>query len=413
MTYQERRLDDALGELIRTHPAVMLTGPRATGKTTTAMRHVSSVVRLDQEKEAVAFRADPDSALSQMVEPVLLDEWQVVPSVLGAIKRSVDANPTPGRFVVTGSVRGDLDMPTWPGTGRLIRTPVFGLTIGEQLGRANQRLFVDRLGEPEALAPPKDAPDLLGYLDLALRGGFPEPALLLGPSAGRRWIDSYVAELITRDALGVEGGRDPIRLRRYLEALALHSAGIVEHRTLYEAARVSKATAAAYDSLLQNLLVSEELPSWTSNRLKRLALSPKRYVVDSSLLCGVLGVDRSALVKDGDLLGRVIDTFVVAQLRAELPFLELRARMFHLRTEKGLHEIDLIIERGGSSVVALEIKATSAPGRDDAKHLAWLRESLGDRFQIGVVLHTGPKLFALSERIWALPIATLWDDGKT
>ncbi len=136
-------------------------------------------VRLDRPKEAAAFSADPDSALAEFPEPLLLDEWHVVPEVLGAVKRAVDSDPKPGRFVVTGSVRGDLEAPTWPGTGRLIRTPVFGLTMAEQVGRLEQPLFLDRLAEPANLEAPVDPPDLPDYIDLALRGGFPEPALLL------------------------------------------------------------------------------------------------------------------------------------------------------------------------------------------------------------------------------------------
>lgn len=81
-----------------------LTGPRATGKTTTARRHAASVVRLDRPAEAAAFRADPDAALRAQPEPLLLDEWQAVPAVLGAVKRAVDDDPRPGRFLLTGSV---------------------------------------------------------------------------------------------------------------------------------------------------------------------------------------------------------------------------------------------------------------------------------------------------------------------
>ena len=113
------------------------------------------------------------------------------------------------------------------------------------------------------------------------------------------------------------------------------------------------------------------------------------------------------------MLGRLIDTFVVAQLRAELPFLNRMTRMFHLRTEKGQHEIDLVIEVAGSSIIGIEIKATSAPKLDDARHLIWMRDSLGERFALGVVLHTGPRMFSLSDRVIALPIASIWDDGSS
>src|SRR5215212_6960107 len=112
-------VDGVLEQRLRHHPAVLLIGPRATGKTTTAARLARTVIRLDERGAAVAVEADPDAALHGLEEPVLIDEWQVVPDVLAAIKRAVDSDPRPGRFIVTGSVRGDVDSPTWPGTGRL------------------------------------------------------------------------------------------------------------------------------------------------------------------------------------------------------------------------------------------------------------------------------------------------------
>jgi len=116
-------------------PANLLTGPRATGKTTTAARHAATVVYLDRAAEAASFRLDPDVVLATLTEPVLLDEWQEVPEILGTVKREVSATPRPGRFILSGSVDADLEANTWPGTGRIIRMPLYGMTIREQLGR--------------------------------------------------------------------------------------------------------------------------------------------------------------------------------------------------------------------------------------------------------------------------------------
>jgi hypothetical protein len=159
---------------------------------------------------------------------------------------------------------------------------------------------------------------------------------------------------------------------------------------------------------LTNLLVIESVPAWTSNRLKRLVLRPKRYVVDPSLIGAILQLDTNAVLRDGDLLGRVIDTFVVAQLRAELTVGARRPRLYHLRGEQGRQELDLIAELGATEVVAFEVKATAAPHRESARHLAWFRDELRERFLAGVVFHTGPRTFSLGERIVAAPIATLW-----
>lgn len=122
--YVDPLVDDELERVLGEFAAVMVVGPRACGKTTTSMRLAESVVRLDQPAMANVFRFDPDAALAERAEPVLLDEWQDAPEVLGAVKRSVDAEPRPGRFVLTGSVSGEVEAASWPGTGRLIRVPM-------------------------------------------------------------------------------------------------------------------------------------------------------------------------------------------------------------------------------------------------------------------------------------------------
>lgn len=405
--YRPRLMDTLVAQMMSELPALLLVGPRATGKTTTAARHANTIVRFDREAEAAAFRADPDAALRDLPEPVLLDEWQAAPDVLGAVKRAVDADSRPGRYLLAGSVRADLDTETWPGTGRVVRVAMHPLTVAEQLGRTTRPL-IDRIVDRENLVAATETPDLRGYIDLALKGGFPEPALHLSDRNRQRWLDSYVDQLVTRDALTIDEGRDPVRLGRFFEAYTLNSAGLADDKTIYDTAGINRKTALAYLRLLMNLMVVNELPAWTSNRLKRLVRSPKRYLVDPSLFAGTLGVDTTAVLQDGDLLGRLLDTFVAAQLRAEATVSRTRIRLYHLRQEQGRHEIDIIAELGGQRVIGIEIKATSSPSPHDARHLAWLRDQLGARFVAGIVLHTGPASYPLGNDITAAPISTMW-----
>lgn len=407
-TYRPRQIDATIDALFRELPALLLVGPRAVGKTTTAARHARSIIHLDQEAEAEAFRADPDAALRGFEAPVLLDEWQVVLGVLAAVKRAVDANPEPSRFLITGSVRPELDGEWWPGTGRVTRLPMYGMTVREQLGSVSGVPWLDRVASGDTLQPAADTPDLRGYIEMALRGGFPEPVLRLGDAARARWLDSYLEHLLTRDADQVDAGRDPARLRRYLEAYALNTAGVVDERTLFDAAGINRKTAMAYERLLTNLFVIETLPAWSSSRLKRLVLGSKRYVVDTGLLGAVLRLDVNGVLKQGDLMGRLLDTFVVSQLRAELVVTAARPRLYHLRQQQGRFEVDILAELGGGRLIGIEVKATAAPTLHDARHLVTLRDRFDQELVSGIVLHTGPRVYALSDRIVAVPISSLW-----
>ncbi len=388
----------------------MVTGPRAAGKTTTARRLAASVLRLDDAATATVVAADPDAALRRSTEPVLIDEWQEVPQVLGAVKRAVDDDPRPGRFLLTGSVEADLTSATWPGTGRVIRVVLHGLTRREIDGRAHGPGLLDAVvsGDLSAVRMPPSTPDLDGYVRLAAASGFPEPALRLPGDVRESWLDSYVEHVVTRDVAAAGQTRDPVRLRRYLETLALFTAGLPTDTTLSETAGIDKRTADAYDRLLSSLYLLDLVPAWTSNRLSRLAKRPKRYLTDPALATAAARINETAVLADPDLLGRVLDTFVAAQLRPEVELLRPRARLHHLRTEGGRQEVDLVLDLGAGRVVAVEVKAGTVPTRKDAKHLLWLRDELGAGFARGIVFHTGPQPFELDERVWAVPIAALW-----
>lgn len=360
-----------------------------------------------------AYRADPDAALRRAARPVLLDEWQEVPEVLAAVKRAVDRNPTPGQFLLTGSVRAELTNEMWAGTGRIVRAEIFGITERERVGRLDphQPAFLTTLarGAVDELTVPAAPPDVNEYLRLAMRGGFPEIAYRQRSDRARGlWLASYLDDLVTRDAAALDAQKDPAKLRRYLHALALNTAGMPTDATLYQAANVDAKTAAGYEQLLQNLYVLEQVPAWNSNRLSRLTKAAKRYLIDTGLAAAAANLNLTDVLADPGLTGRFFDAFAAAQIRPEVALMYPRPAALHLRVEGGRREVDLVFDLGAGRVVALEFKARAAPGIADAKHLFWLRDQLGADFLFGAVIHAGPGLFELGDRVYAVPLCAMW-----
>ncbi len=405
-----RIVDGLLDELLVSFAAISLVGPRAAGKTTTAIRRGGTVLRLDRPEVRQSVAASPDAMLAGLQPPVILDEWQEVPELLGAVKRSVDEDPTPGRYILTGSVRAELENRIWPGTGRLLQVPMYGMSVREVLRRASMVPFIDRViaGGTDAVTAPDDALSVRDYLDLMLAGSFPEPSLRIPVTARRRWFAGYVEQMISRDAPAVAPRRDPELLRRYLSVLAVNTAGITAESTLWSAAGINAKTAQAYQALFQRMLVLDLVPAWFSNRIKRLVKAPKRYLVDPALVAAVLGLGKEAILYGPDMLGRLLDTFVAAQLRGELAASSNDPRLYHLREEQGRKEIDLLVETAGGRLIGIEVKAAVTVTTSDARPLAWLRDETGDAFTAGIILHTGPHVFPVSDRIIAAPVSALW-----
>ncbi|WP_210414857.1 ATP-binding protein [Microlunatus elymi] len=403
--YRRRIVDDVLDERLASDPAILITGPRGCGKTTTASRRVASVVRLDVPGEAEAFRSDPDAAIGRVAGPVLLDEWQQVPEVLAAVRRAVDAGAGPGQYLLTGSMRANRGPSLWPGTGRIARVRMEGLTQSEQRDPDGSNDVMARLLHPsDSLG--RSRSKLPDYLDLAVRGGM--PAVVLRGRSPLRWYADYLDQFIDRDVPETGTIAEPDRLRRYLVTLAESTAGTPTTSTLLQAARINAKTAARYDVILTEMGILEVAPTWSRNRLSRIVKQGKVYLTDTGLTAAALEVDADDLLADGGLYGRITDAFVAAQIRPALAVGSIARRLYHLRDQGGRHEIDLILDLGRRGIVAIEIKAAASVTPQDARHLAWLRDQLGDQFASGLVLHTGPDGYELGDRIVAAPISFLW-----
>jgi predicted AAA+ superfamily ATPase len=139
-----------------------------------------------------------------------------------------------------------------------------------------------------------------------------------------------------------------------------------------------------------------------------LTSQPKRHIVDTALAAAAARVGTDEILRDGGLLGSLLESFVVSQLQPESSLRQPKTRLYHLRSQGGTTEVDIVVDLGGGKIIGIEVKAAGAVQQRDARHLKTLRTALGDDFVRGVVLHSGTHAYELDDRIWAVPISSFW-----
>jgi hypothetical protein len=418
--YQRRIVDGELDELFAGLPAIALEGPKAVGKTATALQRAATVYRLDDDAERSIAQADP-SRLLEGERPVLIDEWQRFPESFDRVRRAVDAGAGPGSFLLTGSA-SPTEPPTHSGAGRIVQVRLRPMTLAERnVGSPTVRLRQLLQGERGPISGRTEV-NLERYVNEILTSGFPG-IRGLSDRLARAQLDGYLERIIDRDFedLGRQVRR-PGMLRRWMQAYAAATATTASYEKIRDAAtsghgeKPTRATTQPYRDVLERLWILDPVPAWlpTRNRLARLSAPPKHHLADPALAARLLGVDAATLLqaqpagppmtRDGTLLGALFESLVTLSIRVYAQAAE--ARTAHLRTWSGNREIDLIIERG-RQVLAIEVKLGQTPDERDVRHLHWLRNELGDDLADAIVITTGHAAYRRSDGIAVIPAALL------
>lgn len=419
--YIGRVVDAELDELLVGLPAVSLEGPKAVGKTETAVRRAASIVRLDDAAQREIVEASPDRLVGGDT-PILIDEWQRLPSTWDVVRRAVDDDPSPARFLLTGSA-APVELPTHSGAGRIISVRMRPMSLVERRQPLDTVSLGDLLGTGHVEISGASSMDLDDYADEIVRSGFPAIRQYEGRLL-RAQLDGYLDRIVERDfeELG-HVVRNTGALRRWLTAFAAATSTTTTYDVIRDAAsagesqKPAKSTTIPYRATLERLWMIDQVPAWspTRNRLRRLGASPIHHLADPALAVRLLGLDADALVggadggarvpRDGSLLGALFESLVTQSVRVYAQANE--ARVSHLRTRGGEREVDLIVERGDGRVVALEVKLSATVGDRDVRHLRWLADQLGADLLDAAVLTTGTEAYRRSDGIAVIPAATL------
>jgi predicted AAA+ superfamily ATPase len=404
--FADQRLIEALADT----PVVLIHGPRQCGKTTLAQRvgkrEGYTYLSFDNDVTLAAATADPVGFVSDLPERTILDEVQRAPGIFTALKTEVDRRRTPGRFLLTGSANVLL-VPKLADSlaGRMEILRLHPLAQSEILGREPDFLDILFSGGFRTRAYKRLGRSLA---DTITRGGYPSA---LVRSTGRRrrvWYRDYVETLVQRDVRDLARIRSLDTLPRLLALAAGQTATLINVSDLSGPFQVSRPTIREYVTLLTRVFLLEELPSWHNNRMKRLVKTPKLHLSDTGLACALLGLDADALWEDRSALGRLLETFVYQELRRHGSWHEDHIRFHHFR-DKDMVEVDIVLEGAAGQIAGVEVKAAATVTTADFRGLRKLKEASGKRFAGGVVVYDGETSASFGDRLYAVPIRTLWE----
>jgi predicted AAA+ superfamily ATPase len=411
-----RRLARPLEAALSDTPVVLLVGARQSGKSTLCRdllerRRIAGYRTFDDTATLEWAQRDPTGFVASLPAGVVLDEIQRAPGLFLEIKRSVDEDRRPGRFLLTGSANV-LNLPRLADSlaGRMEVKTLWPLSQGEIDGHVET--FVDDLfaatWSPKVVAS-VSRKDLITRI---LRGGFPEAVARRDSDRRTEWFASYVKTMLERDVRDLANVEALTAIPNLLSLLASRIGGLHNSAEVSRSIGVPSTTVARHLALLETIYMVGRLPGWWSKRSHRLIRAPKLLLADSGVAAHLTRCDEALLEAEPVRLGPLLENFVVMEILKQASWSKERPELSHFRTAGG-REVDLVLEGRGGRIVGVEIKATATPRADDFRGLETLREVAGTSFVRGVLLHGGRDVLPFGDRMLAVPLGALWQPGKT
>lgn len=401
---------------LQTRRVLVLAGPRQCGKTTLAKKLSSpnTLYRtLDDVTLLESALSDPQGFVHHGNELMIIDEVQRAPSLLRAVKQEVDLINTYGRFLLTGST----NIQSLPGVteslaGRVRKIRLRPLAQGEI--HRNPPVFIQRafseIFKKSSLYKNKGASreDKDGYISIAFRGGYPEALQLIDEKENKRWYRDYLDALIERDLKEIINIRRQDSMTKLLEVLAAWSSKFMDIAGIGASLSLSRPTIESYINALEAMYLVERVRPWSKTDYDRVSKQDKLFMTDTGLMISILRWKFEEVRLNGDMSGRLLETFVFTQLAALIDAQEDNCRLYHYR-DREKREIDFLIENENRDILGIEVKSGSAVTKDHFKHLNWFREHMAkDRQFVGIVLYTGENVVPFGDGFWAVPLNLIW-----
>ena len=394
-------------------PVVLVMGPPQSGKTTLVGQLAGSgmqYITLDDGVTRQSVRRDPAGFIKNLDRAIIEDVQRAsehLPALLLAIKKTVDEDRRPGRFLLTGSA----DLMTLPRvadslagrmeTKRLL--PLSQAEIESSAGNWIDSIFAGTIPSVTHLSLGVD------LMSRVLKGGYPEAVSRAREDRRIQWAQTYLDAIIARDVVEIAQVDKLNQMPSLFKALA-HTAGqMSNYAKLGGQVGLDSKTTNRYVGVFEQLYLIARVPVWAANHLNRVVKTPKLQFIDSGLLAATSGFTAQEAHSDKTRFGALLETFVYSELLKFASSSTKRYQLLYYRDVTGT-EVDIVIENAAGDVVAVEVKSSATLRTKDFSGLKKFAALAGKRFKLGVLFYDGDQTLPFGDDIWAVPISTLWSD---
>lgn len=430
MKYLSRVADKMLQERLEAFGAVLIEGPKWTGKTTTAEQHAKSVIKLqnpDKASEYLATARTRPSLLLKGEQPRLIDEWQDAPMLWDAVRTAVDdAGGVPGQYILTGSNTVDKSQIRHTGTGRITRMKMFPMSLWESLESSGEvslhELFYNPDYDIDGATSKLDIPELL-YV--ACRGGWPA-TLQMKPKTAMFIAKDYVNSVCENDISAVDNKqRNPKIARQILRSYARNistlakKTSILADITASEDITISMNTYDDYIGTLERLFVIQDIDAWCPAIRSKTSLrsAPKRCFVDPSIAVAAMNISVEEMETQLKTFGFIFEQMCIRDLKVYTA--DFNSRISYYRDRYGL-EADLVLHLEDGRYALIECKLGSSEIDEGAEHLLELKRLIQEHNKtekqvplrepdLLIVMTGGSMAYTRTDGVKVIPLACLKD----
>ena len=417
MAYIRRILEDSLEENIAARPLVYLNGMRQCGKSTLAQNmplgKELNYITFDNPASLFFAKNDPAAFIESLSQDKLnvLDEIQLAPELYRFFKMSIDEKRAKGNDRALYLLTGSANLFALPKladalVGRMSILTLYPFSASEVNGTGIN--FLKNIWD--AALQPKKYPRA-DIVDVITSATFPEIALDKKKNR-QAWFNDYITTILQRDVRTLADIRNPDNIYHLLISLALRAGSLLTNANVMKEIGLDFKTYEKYKALCESVFLTFELQSWTKpNKLnKQFVKQKKLYFTDTNMLCHMMQRDLKEIYKnEKTTMGHVFENFVATEIMKAAKSLGSFSVSHFNPVQNHGKEVDFVIENTNGEAVGIDVKLDGTVGEKDWANMSVLEETLGNKFNKGIIIYTGTDMLQVGRNIWAVPVNYLWE----